>query len=364
MVYGYELELKNLKCDFHVNPAGIENKRPGLSWEIASDQRNVHQEAYQILVASSMELLNTGEADIWSPGLVESSQSIQINYDGKALESATRYYWKVRVRDQNGIFSPHSETASFETGILEQEEWKARWLSAPDLGTGACPWFRKTFTLESIPSRAIAFVGSVGFHELYINGKKVGDAVLTPSVSDLRKRALYNTYDISPLLKKGKNAIVIWLSTGWAEFREYNPPAGFREDKKAFCIAQVYLDDKPPVLTDNTWRYSASDTWHLGKWQNSNFGGDSVNAMMVGGDGKQVDFDDSHWAFAATEDPGLPLSSDLIEPNRMVKQIPATNVKQVSPGKFHVEMDKLYTGWIEVNVRGKPATRVIIKASA
>jgi alpha-L-rhamnosidase len=362
--YGYELEVKNLKCDFQVNPAGIENKKPGLSWEIQTDQRNVHQEAYQVLVASSTELLNTEGADLWSPGLIESSQSIQIEYEGKALESATRYYWKVRVKDQNGVFSPYSEASFFETGILESGDWQAKWINAPDLDTDACPWFRKTFEVKSLPEKATAFVGSVGFHELYVNGKKVSDAVLTPSVSDLRKRALYNTYDITAYLKKGKNAVVIWLSTGWAEFRGGNPLVEFRQDKKAFCIAQIHLERDKLVLSDATWRCSPSDTWHIGKWQNSNFGGDSVNAMMVTGDWNQPDFDDSQWTLAATTDPGLTLSSDIIEPNRMVKKIPASIIKQVSPGKFHVEMGKLYTGWIEVNVKGKPETRIIIKASA
>jgi alpha-L-rhamnosidase len=363
-VYAHNLEVKNLKCDFQENPAGIENRRPGLSWEIYSDQRNTNQAAYQVLMASSLEFLNNEDADIWNTGVVESDQSIQIKYNGKALESATRYYWKVRVQDRHGVFCPFSKVAFFETGILEREDWKAEWIYAPALGPDVCPWFRKTFEVESLPTRATAFIGSVGFHELYINGRKVGDAVLTPSVSDLRKRALYKTYDITPYLKKGKNAVVIWLSTGWAEFREFNPPGAFRQDNKAFCRAQIYMDRDSPVLSDATWRYSPSNTWHLGKWQNSNFGGDSVNAMVRTGDWNQPDFDDAHWAHAATFDLGLALSSDLIEPNRMVRKIHASVIRQVAPGKYQVEMDKLYTGWIEVNVEGKPGTQVIIKASA
>ena len=273
----------------------MENKRPGLSWEIFTDQQNVKQEAFQVLVASSREKLNIDDADIWNPGVIKSSQSIQIKYDGKALESAVRYFWKVRVQDQNGIFCPFSDAAFFETGILDKGDWKADWIYGPTLKSDACPWFRKTFHVDSLPSRVTAFVGSVGYHELYVNGEKVSDAVLTPSVSDLRKRALYNTYDITPYLKKGKNAVVIWLASGWADFQDFNPPADFGRVKKPLCIVQMHLDRDRLVVSDSTWHYSPSDTWHLGKWQNSDFGGDSVNAMLSVRDWNLPGFDDSPW---------------------------------------------------------------------
>jgi len=363
-VFGYVLEVNSLKCDFQTNPTGLENKSPGLSWEIYSDQQNVNQEAFQVLVASSKEKLNADDADIWNPGLIQSNQSIQIRYDGIALESVTRYYWKVRIQDQQGIFSAFSEASFFETGMLEQGDWKADWIYGPSLESDACPWFRKTFNLESLPLRATAFVGSVGYHELYVNGKKVSDAVLNPSVSDLRKRALYKTYDITPYLKKGKNAAVIWLASGWADFREFNPPADFGQDKKPLCIVQMHLDRDQEILSDQTWSYSPSDTWHLGKWQNSDFGGDSVNAMLSVQDWNKPEFDDSRWEAVAVFDPGLALSSDHIEPNRMVKQIPASAMKPVSPDVYQVHMEKLYTGWIEVKVKGSPGNRVVIMASA
>lgn len=363
-LYANELEIKSLKCDFQSNPTGIENMNPGLSWEIYTGQRKVYQESFHVLVASSLERLNLEDADVWNPGVIRSSQSIQVKYEGIPLESARRYYWKVRVQDQHGVLSPFSEASFFETGMLEPGDWKADWIYGPTLKSDACPWFRKTFHLDSLPSRATAFVGSVGFHELYVNGEKVSDAVLTPSVSDLRNRALYKTYDITPYLKKGKNAAAIWLASGWADFRDFNPPVDFGQEKKPLCIVQMHLDRDQLILSDPTWCYSPSDTWHLGKWQNSDFGGDSVNAMLSVKDWNHPEFDDSRWAYAATVDPGLALSSDLMEPNRMVKQIPVSVINQVSPGVYQVVMEKLYTGWIEVKVKGRPGNPVVIQASA
>ena len=136
-VFGYELEVKSLKCEFQANPVGIETRSPGFSWQLYSDQRNIIQETYQLLVASSVDLLNMEDADIWSPGEVHSNKSIQINYDGEALKSATRYYWKVRVKDQHGVYSPFSEASFFETGLFEQGDWRADWIYAPALGPDA-----------------------------------------------------------------------------------------------------------------------------------------------------------------------------------------------------------------------------------
>jgi alpha-L-rhamnosidase len=360
----HDLEVTNLRCEFMDHPLGLENSRPGLSWEIHTDHRQTIQAAYQLLVASSPELLEEESADMWSPGLVASGQSVQVTYQGRSLASASRYYWKVRIRDRHGVYSPWSEVSYFETGLLSAGDWLAEWIHAPAMGKGACPWFRKSFELRSLPGRATAFVGSAGFHELYVNGRKVSDAVLTPSVSDLRKRARYLTYDITDFLHPGKNAIAIWLAPGWTQFREFNPPADLGQEGEPLCIAQVHFDGAPEILSDNTWRCAPSHTWHLGKWQNGDFGGDSVNENLAVKDWNGADFDDGKWAFAETLDPGLALSSDYIEPNRMVNRVPARSITKIAPGKYQVAMAKLFTGWIEVKVAGQQGTSVSIMASA
>ena len=359
-----ELEVRNLKCNYLLDPGGLEDTNPAFSWEIHSDLRNIRQEAYQLLIASTPDGLLAGAADIWQGEWITSGQSVNVRSGGLDLESASTYYWTVRVREAGGAISAFGEPALFETGILTQQEWEAEWMYAPGLDQGACPWFRKTFALESLPGKAMAFVGSVGYHELFVNGRRVGDAVLTPSVSDLRKRALYNAYDITPYLRKGENAMVIWLAPGWTNFRDGNPQVEFRKDKISCCIAQVYLDGEIRLRTGRSWRFAPSDTWHLGKWQNSDFGGDSVNAMNTPPGWDLPGFDDKPWQQAAIHDPELILSADYIEPNRMVKAIPAAKISPLSDGKYQVTMEKLYTGWIEVKLKGQPGTQVNIMASA
>ncbi|MBM4063393.1 MAG: hypothetical protein FJ265_20180, partial [Planctomycetes bacterium] len=102
----------------------------------------------------------------------------------------------------------------------------AQWIGAPATGPAPAPdpWLRRTFVLPAPPVRATARIASLGYHELWANGRKVGDAVLAPSVSDLGKRARYVDHDLTAQLRAGENAIVLWLAAGWAGFPEFAVP--------------------------------------------------------------------------------------------------------------------------------------------
>ncbi|MFT4806158.1 MAG: alpha-L-rhamnosidase, partial [Psychroserpens sp.] len=93
------LSIEGLTCDYQTSPLGIDNSSPRFGWKIVSDSlTDIDQTAYQILVATSVELLNKNIADVWDSELISSEQSIQIPFEGKSLQSSQRYYWKVRVK--------------------------------------------------------------------------------------------------------------------------------------------------------------------------------------------------------------------------------------------------------------------------
>ncbi len=83
------LEIRNPRCEYRVNPLGIDAAHPRLSWELSSDQRGMVQESYRILVASAPDLLNRNQGDLWDSGIVQSDRSVQVQYAGKPLESKT-----------------------------------------------------------------------------------------------------------------------------------------------------------------------------------------------------------------------------------------------------------------------------------
>jgi alpha-L-rhamnosidase len=118
----------HLRCEYRQNPLGIDAAEPRLSWQSDSSERNWKQAAYQILVASSVDLLRAGHPDLWDSGKSESDESVGIAYKGPSLESRKRYYWAVRVWDAAGQMSESTEEAWWETGLLHPSDWKASWI--------------------------------------------------------------------------------------------------------------------------------------------------------------------------------------------------------------------------------------------
>ncbi|WP_394917211.1 family 78 glycoside hydrolase catalytic domain [uncultured Robinsoniella sp.] len=126
----YELE-----CESAVNPLGIDESTPKLSWKLNSSQRGVMQTSYRIMAATSKDNLDAGNYDVWDSTVVESDQSAEVVYGGKALEPGTRYYWKVQVTDNKGNTAVSTEEAYWETGLMGTP-WDAKWI---ELDMGAAP---------------------------------------------------------------------------------------------------------------------------------------------------------------------------------------------------------------------------------
>jgi len=359
------LVVRNLQCEFLSNPEGVEHSHPYLSWEIdAPGKRNVLQSSYRILVYNSDRKPEDGLEPYWDSGKIRSGNSVNVQYEGEPLQSAKKYYWRVQIEDNYENRSQISEWASFETGILKQKEWVAKWVHAPTSDSTNCPYLRYDFELDKNPLFAPAYIASVGFHELYVNGKKVGDAVLTPSVSDLRNRALYLSYDISGYLVEGKNNIVIWLASGWADFSDANPRADFNVNIRPLCKAQFMTGPGQWIVTNETWRYMPSNTFHLGRWQNSDFGGDLVVDADRDVEWLLTHMEDDRWTHVDVVESGLKISSDFLEPNRMVKERTVKSIQKTGERKYQFSMDSIYTGWIEATLKGKPGQRISISASS
>src|SRR5687768_11676057 len=117
-------DITNLLCEYLPHPLGIDVVNPRLSWQLQSDRRGARQTAYQVLVAGTESGLNGEEADLWDSGKVISDQSVHVVYEGQALRSAQRAWWKVRVWDENDQVSAYSSPTWWEMGLLDQSEWK------------------------------------------------------------------------------------------------------------------------------------------------------------------------------------------------------------------------------------------------
>jgi hypothetical protein len=130
------LETHDLRCEYCALPLNVDTTNPRLSWVLSSDIRGELQTAYQILVASRPEMLAAEHGDLWDSGKVVSEQSTQLAYGGTALTSGERCFWKVRVWDRDDKPSAWSETAQWSMGLLNPDDWKAKWIAAPGKPTG------------------------------------------------------------------------------------------------------------------------------------------------------------------------------------------------------------------------------------
>ena len=367
-----------LQCEYLAEPLGIDVEQPRLSWKLEAtnpNKRGQAQTGYRILVASSEKLLAGDTGDLWDSGQVKSGQSQLVNYGGKPLSSGMRCYWKVQVRDESRALSAWSKPARWSMGMMDPSEWSAKWIGSdqkfsqvkklpPEGNYLSDPWLRKVITLKEKPGWAAIHVASVGYHELYVNGKKVTDDVLSPNVADHTKRARYVTYEITDHLRAGRNVIGLWLGTSWSIYPLYKS-----EDKPQtpIVIAQGSIEMSngkiERIVTDETWKTHPSPNVLLGTWMFTNFGGEYYDAGREMSDWCSPGLDDSDWKQATIYHPKLILSAELVEPNRRIREIKPVAVEQVEGEGYRVDMGVNFAGFVELDVKGQPGDIVELQCS-
>ena len=216
-----------LQCGNTINPEGID--APLLSWKIKSSAPGMFQTAWEIEIASSRRLLERGAADIWKSGKQLSSDQFGIQPATNFTEGSS-YFWRVRIWDNKDQTSHWSETASFSVGLLKEESWKAKWITYPNAGERALPYFRKNFLSDQGKrvEKALVYFCGLGAGELYINGQSVDPTrFLDPAQTNYEQYALYSTFDVTNLIKKGENTVGVMLGDGWFSQKSAPPHASF-----------------------------------------------------------------------------------------------------------------------------------------
>ncbi|MEW6073791.1 MAG: alpha-L-rhamnosidase C-terminal domain-containing protein [Planctomycetota bacterium] len=358
--------VDSLRCEYLEDPLGLDVPAPRLSWKLRApgEERGVRQIAYRILVASSAEKLARDEGDRWDSGRVESAPAAHVEFGGGPLPARAVCHWKVRVWTAAGAATAWSASARWTMGLLAPSYWSAQWIgAAPPAGVEPPPdpWLRRVIEVEEPPTHAFAYVASVGYHELFVNGHRAGDGVLMPPISDLSRRARTVAYDLAGLLRPGRNALHLRLSGGWGRF-----PAFGRTDAP-LVRAQIAVTRPDGAIaawgTDERWKVQASPRRVLGEWRFGRFGGE----RMEGEDGVPAPDpgdDDSAWPFAATYAPALALSAAKIEPNRALVRLDPVAVEEREPGVWRFDLGRGFTGTIELDgLRGEPGATVAVSVS-
>lgn len=291
------LAVTDLRCEFASDPLGVDVSHPRLSWSLESDTRGVRQTAWRILAASQRNLLSDGKADLWDSGKQAGGQTLHIPYAGKPLGSSQRVYWKTQSWDAMDRPSAWSETATFTMGVLDSKDWRARWIVAPWQTESVL--MRKDFDVAPGLKRAIVHVCGLGHFEMNINGKKSGDGVLAPGWSKYNRTCLYETHDVTSLLREGENAIGLVLGDGMHHAERRNRFSKFQGTfGPQRAIAQLrleYADGQTDLLiTDDTWRVDPGPVTF-----NDVFGGEDYDARRNPKGWDRPGYDDASWPHAA-----------------------------------------------------------------
>lgn len=335
----------DLRCEYLRNPLGIDVREPRLAWRMESAESGQKQTAYRLIVASKMELLSSGAPDLWDSGKIASDQSAHVPYAGKPLAGGQCCYWQVQLWDKDGRPTEFSEPAWWEMGLLEPGDWKASWITRPGSNDGkSSPLFRREFQAGKPVNRARLYICGIGLYEASVNGELVS-APLARQKSVLPERVFYDTYDVTDLVKKGGNAMGVWLGAGW--FGQEN---GFldRMDKKVvlsiarehkyMLIAQLaiqYADDTTEwVVSDDNWRTAPSGlepVSYLGFYYH--FSGElsdgETRRAHLGWN--TASFDDRAWPPARKiKSPTQRLAANMIEPNRIVETLTPVSNQPIS----------------------------------
>jgi hypothetical protein len=349
---------QNLRCEYRAEPLGVDVSSPRLSWALASSERAQSQSAYQILVASTPAGLDGNQADLWDSGKVASQKSVNIPYDGKPLASHQRCYWKVRVWDKGGVPSEWSHAASWTMGIMKAEDWHAAWIawSRTALNSGPLPMFRREFTPARKITRATAYISGLGFFELYLNGRKVGDHVLEPGWTNYHRTRLYATYEVDDFLHPGANAIGVVLGNGMynvagGRYVKFNGSMGRPE-----FILQLRLEydngTTQTIASDAKWKVAASPIRF-----SCIYGGEDYDARQEQPGWNEPGFDAKGWeTVQIVDDSTERLVSQAQPPIKVMEVFHPVKISEPAPGIHVYDLGQNFAGWPQITARGKAGT--------
>ncbi len=357
----------DLTCEHKINPIGITVLQPRLSWKLTSQKRNISQKSYRVQVATTPDF---AAKNLVLDAKVPTSESILQAYRGKALKSGLSYYWRVKVWDNQNFESAWSKVAFWKMGLLTINEWKAQWIEPtvqPFPVTDNSPAFmlRKNFSLKNKIASATAYVTSHGFYELSLNGKKVGDEVLTPGWTVYQKRLQYQTYDVTSYLNQGENAVGAMLGEGWyrsqiTRKRTVNNAPFYDNNLGLLCqIVIKYDNGKQEIISsDDTWKSTNEGPIRV----NEIYDGETYDATKEIIGWNTSTFNDSNWSKVtiANYDMNNLIGTDGVKVQK-IQEIKPVKVFRTPKGELVADMGQNMVGWLRLNVKGAKGTKITIQ---
>ncbi len=332
-----------------------------MTWQVSTSNPGLRQRAYEVQAAAS----DAFEAVLATTGVVDSDDQVAVPAPGAPLNSREVRHYRVRIRTDIG-WSDWSATLRIEAGLLGPSDWTAIGITSPDdpgrARQAPPPLLRRAFEVPGPVRRARLYATAHGVFRMAINGRPVSEDILAPGWTAYRDRLLVETYDVTDLLRTGRNAITGVVGDGWYRGRlGWDPDGGrarYGRDVALFAQLEVDLDDGSAlrVSTDGQWRASSGAIRSADLYDGADID------LREEPDGWELpEFEDASWANVVA----VPFDSRILEPRiappvRVAASIPVTPV-EVRPGLFRTDGGQNLTGHVRIRVRGRRGQRVTVR---
>jgi alpha-L-rhamnosidase len=366
------LEPVDLRTEGRPNPVGVGATAPRLSWRLRADGRGRRSSGFQVMVRKADRPGQAAAAVLWDSGRT-ADDALMIVYGGPPLHARARYEWQVRVYDEAGRPSEWSAPAWWEMGLLADQDWDARWIGwagtgEPEVGLagGAEPdrshrtsvlrpslHARRCFEVDGPVAQARWYVTARGLYLPYLNGSRVGCRELQPGWTDYGQRILYQTYDVTPLLRGGENVLGLVLGDGW--YAGYLGFSGERqhygERPAAFAALEILYQDgsRQRIVTDGCWRVATGPIRYADLLM-----GERQDLRRSLGAWTEPSYDEAGWAEAEELSfPSVPLVADAMDGIQVTEQVAPVSVEALTDGRLLIDLGQNLVGWVRLACRGR-----------
>ncbi len=351
--------LIHLRCEYLVNPLGIDSKHPRFTWEIP-DLPGGSQVSFQIITGTDSFAVAQHTGTMWQSPMFGYRNSI-VRYAGKPLLPFTKYYWTV-MSNNTMITAP---VAHFETGMISSLNWKGAWISDGEgIDAKPAPYFRRVINIRKPVQSARAYIAAAGLFEFQINGYRVGNEQLEPAYTRFDRRTLYVTKDITALLQSGNNAFGVLLGNGWYNHQStavWNFHLAPWRQRPAFCmdIRITYTDGSiETIATNKEWK-----TTHTGDLVfNSIYTGEhhDANKQLTGW--STTGYNDSAWkAIRFRSAPSANIVAQSMHPIRATQAIKPESIQKFNDTTYVVDIGRNISGITRLTINGPKGTIIRLK---